>query len=171
MHTILTPLNKADKLEQLELGLPKLYFFSSSFRQGSSFMKYRLLVLLLACLLLNSGCAAYMASQQPKFKELQKIVNAGNDRGYVVAELGQPISKEVSAKGNLVEYYQFTQGYQTHIIVSRVIVHIAGDFFTLFLWEAIGIPIELIWDGEPTVIKATYDNERKLKNVLITKKG
>ena len=85
----------------------------------------------------------------------------------VISELGPPISNELNDDGNLVEYYQFKQGYKTSTKVLRVVFHIGADFFTLFLWEAVGIPIEVIFDGNRTTVIATYDHKKKLKETIV----
>ncbi|MCJ8330218.1 MAG: hypothetical protein HRT89_07515 [Lentisphaeria bacterium] len=119
--------------------------------------------------LCSSGCAAMMAANQPDYTDLAFLHN-GVSRTNVVAELGKPILSEKDAKGNLIETYQFKQGYKTSTRVIRIMFHVAADVFTLFLWEFIGMPMETAFDGNVTTVNTTYDNKKKIAELKIIEK-
>lgn len=123
-------------------------------------------ILLLIFLMINFGCAAVMASRQPGYTDLN-VLRQGTSRGEIIAALGPPITSEKDKNGNLVEHYQFKQGYKTGTKVLRVIFHIAADVVTLFLWEIVGMPIEMTFDGNQTTVTTTYDEGNQLQKSTV----
>ena len=128
------------------------------------FSMFALLVLLVGS---SYGCAATMAAKQPGEKDLS-IFTPGTSRGMVLAEYGKPVTSEI-IKGNKTEVYKFTNGYSTGNKVVRVMFHVAADFFTLFLWEFVGMPIEMGFDGTEMAYQVKYDGEEKITTAELLK--
>ena len=115
-----------------------------------------------------TGCAAVMASRQPD-KRNTSVLSPGTPRGFVVAELGTPVLSE-TRDGNKVDTFTFKQGYSTTTKVLRAMFHIAADVFTLFLWEIIGMPIEMVASGTDTNVQVTYDENDKVQSSFVLEK-
>jgi hypothetical protein len=103
-----------------------------------------------------AGCSIAMAARQPSAKNLD-VLKPGTARTAVVAELGWPEHTETAADGKRTDLFSVTQGYSKAARVSRVLLHGTADALTLGLWEAIGTPTEMIFDGKPLSIAVTYD--------------
>lgn len=119
--------------------------------------------------IITSGCAATMAAKQPEYTDLS-VLRQGASRSEIISELGRPVSAETDEKGNLVETYQFKQGYSKTTKVVRVIFHVVADVFTLFLWELIGMPMEVVFDGNKVTVEAIYNGEKKLQESIVLEK-
>lgn len=117
----------------------------------------------------TSGCAAVTALRQPGKKNLE-VLNSGTSRENVIAYLGAPISTE-EKDGKTIELYQFRQGYSGANKAIRATFHITADLFTLFIWELIGWPAEIIFDGEEVVVRVVYDEDKRIEDVTFVKKG
>jgi hypothetical protein len=117
---------------------------------------------LIPLLLWSTGCAAVMAARQPPRKDMA-VLHTGSPRNAVIAELGVPRSSE-ERNGDKVDLYVFTQGYTTETKVMRVMWHATADFFTLFVWEVVGMPIEMIASGEEKKFEVVYDQNDNVKS-------
>lgn len=126
-------------------------------------------IVLVVYLIVSTGCAATMAAKQPDYIDLS-VLRQGAPRSEVISELGRPIESNKDAKGNLMETYTFKQGYTKVTKVVRVMFHIVADVFTLFLWEFVGMPLELVFDGNKTSVDVTYDQENRLKEFSVINK-
>lgn len=87
-----------------------------------------------------------MAANQPEYTDLS-VLRQGASRAEIVSTFGRPLISDKDENGNLVETYRFKQGYTTGTKVVRVVLHIVADALTFFLWELIGMPMELVFDG------------------------
>ena len=114
-----------------------------------------------------SGCAAVLATQQPDKKDLS-VLQQGTNRGRVISELGAPLSSG-EQEDKRVDIYSFTQGYATETKAGRALFHIAADIFTLFIWELIATPTEIIMDGSDRSYKVTYDKKDSIEKVTVLK--
>lgn len=114
-----------------------------------------------------SGCAVVMALKQPNKKNVQ-VLNAGISRENVVTYLGAPITSE-NKDGKRVEIYQFVQGYTGAARAGRALGHLVLDVFSLFIWEVIGTPTELVLNGEKKTVKVTYDKDDRVEDVIYLK--
>lgn len=115
----------------------------------------------------NYGCSAIMAAKQPDKKDLN-IFTPGTARVLVLAEYGKPVTTE-SIEGSKTDIYKFTDGYSTGTKVVRVMFHVAADVFTLFLWEFIGMPIEVGFDGTEMAYQVQYDDQDQITTAEILK--
>jgi len=129
--------------------------------------KLLLIALILISVAFQYGCAASMAANQPDAKDLS-LFTPGTARAMVLAEYGKPISSE-NINGKKTEIYKFTDGYSTGAKVVRIMFHVAGDVFTLFLWEFIGMPIEAGFDGEDMAYEVTFDDNNRVATANILK--
>ena len=120
-------------------------------------------VLIFACLM-NSGCAVYMAANQPGKKDLGALT-VGMPRQSVIADLGAPVFTE-EKDGEKSDIFRFKQGYSGGTKAVRAAAHGVADVFTLGLWEVVGTPAEAVMSGKDMAIKVTYDKEEKLKEVI-----
>ncbi|WP_176582335.1 hypothetical protein [Mariprofundus erugo] len=120
-------------------------------------------VCVLLVMLPLASCSVYMASKQPEKKDLS-VLQAGSDRGHVIAELGTPVYTEATDSGRM-DLYKFVQGYSKSAKAGRALFHGAADVVTLGLWEAIGTPLEGMSDGTEVVLEVYYDREDKVERV------
>jgi uncharacterized protein YceK len=127
-----------------------------------------LLGLVVAGLLL-SGCATVMASRQPNAKNLD-LFKAGTPRQQVIAEFGWPQHSQ-TVDGKRTDNFTFVQGYSKGAKIGRTLFHGIADAVTLFTWEVVGTPTELIFNGTNMVVKVTYDSEDKVlqSEILVNK--
>jgi hypothetical protein len=115
-----------------------------------------------------SSCAVVMATRQPEKKDLA-LLNVGTPRSLVVAEFGAPIQSETK-NGRRAEIFSFAQGYSKSARVSRAFAHGAADVLTAGLWEVVGTPTELAFDGRPMVALVTFDAGERVETVAMLKK-
>lgn len=117
----------------------------------------------------ETGCAVYMAAQQPGKKNLA-VLKKGQPRSVVVAELGAPIERRKMG-GKTVELYTFKQGYSAAAKMGRAALHGAMDVLTLGLWEVVGTPTEMYANGDEMAVEVTYDEKEELESTTIVKGG
>ena len=103
-----------------------------------------------------------MAVKQPDYKNT-KIVHESIPREMLIAEFGIPRYTEQTPDGRL-DIFSFKQGYGKGNKVARAFFHGTADLFTLFLWEVIGTPTELIANGHDVKFKVKYDSSDKVKS-------
>lgn len=113
-----------------------------------------------------SGCSVFLAAQRPPAKnvELFKVGTPGNE---LLAEFGPPFISEKN-EGKTIEI--FIQGYNKATKAGRVIFHAAADVFTLGLWEIIGTPTELYFDGSEMAFYVSYDEHDRIEEVNVLRK-
>src|SRR5438094_902139 len=109
----------------------------------SRFAKLALILLLLGS---TQGCSVVMAAKQPGKKDLS-VLDVGTPRAMVLAELGQPTASE-TREGVKVDIFSFVQGYDKINKGIRTAGHAVGDVLTFGLWEVVGTPTEMIFDGD-----------------------
>ena len=103
------------------------------------------------------------ASRQPA-KNLD-LIQVGNHRDMVVAELGRPVITEFT-KDQRFDVFSFNNGYSNEANAARAAVHAGADILTLGLWEVIGTPSEALLQGNIKVVKVFYDNQNVVEKVL-----
>ncbi|ENW93816.1 hypothetical protein [Acinetobacter sp. NIPH 298] len=125
-------------------------------------MKKIIIVLGLAMLLSLQGCAAVMASNQPHKKNLT-VLEVGKHRNHVISELGAPVVSE-TLNGERKEIYTFQQGYSKAARISRTMWHTTADIATIGLWEIIGSPTEIYFNGQKLSYEVVFDAHDKVKS-------
>jgi hypothetical protein len=115
-----------------------------------------------------SGCSVYMASQQPPKKDIS-LFSVGTPRDRLLAEFGMPSVSETK-DGRRREIFTFKQGYSTATRAGRAVFHGVADVFTLGLWEVVGTPTELVFQGEEMAFDVGYDENDRIDKVTVLKK-
>lgn len=118
-------------------------------------------------LLLSSGCAVFMAANQPDKKNVD-LFNVGTQRNMLIAEFGAPALSE-NRDGKDYDTFRFVQGYSTGAKVGRAVFHGVADVLTIGLWEIVGTPTELVFDGDTMAFEMGYDAENKVDQVTVIK--
>ena len=126
-------------------------------------MKEIAIILGLVTLVSRQGCAAVMASNQPHKKNLT-VLEVGKHRNYVISELGAPVTSE-NANGERKEIYTFEQGYSKAARISRTLWHTTADIATIGLWEVIGSPAEMYFDGQQLSYEVVFDDQDNIKRI------
>ncbi|MBI1953818.1 MAG: hypothetical protein HYS41_06830 [Candidatus Omnitrophica bacterium] len=118
----------------------------------------------LALVLTSAGCAVFMAAKQPPRKDLS-VLSYGKPRSLLTAELGPPVLTDMR-NGKRVDVFSFRQGYSKVAKGGRALFHGAADIFTLGLWEVIGTPTEMVFDGTKMSFEVTYDENDRVVDVV-----
>jgi hypothetical protein len=131
-------------------------------------------VRLLVCITLTilvSGCSVVMAARQPSKKDLD-VLEKGTPKVTVRSELGRPTSVDDDPGGDYChETYAFEQGYSGWAKGGRATFHLAADVFTFGLWEIIGTPTELYFDGTEVSLEVLYDENDLVESVCVYSGG
>ncbi len=118
-------------------------------------------------LLLSSGCAVFMAANQPDKKNVD-LFTVGTQRSMLIAEYGAPTESE-NRDGKDYDTFRFVQGYSTGTKVGRAVFHGVADVLTIGLWEVVGTPTEAIFDGDHMAYEVSYDEEDRIDQVTVLK--
>ena len=129
-------------------------------------MTRNLILLMIAALIMSSGCSVYMAAKKPDKKDLS-VFDKGTERAYVIAECGQPVYTEAMDGKKRKDIFVFIQGYSDGEKAGRAIVHGAADVLTLGLWEIVATPIESVEDGTQVKVEVCYDEADRVDYVKI----
>ena len=124
--------------------------------------------IMVATLTMQIGCSVFMAAKQPPKKNLG-VLKESSPRSLLIAELGQPITTQ-TIEGNIVDVFSFTQGYSKSAKAGRAIFHGVADIFTIGVWEVVGTPTEYVFDGKKLTFEVTYDDNERVKKVVILQK-
>lgn len=122
-------------------------------------------IILLSILLLN-GCAVFMAASGKPNPDLGAI-KRGVSRGEVEMQLSAPIKTTTLSDGSKIDIYQYEIGNEPS--PGRAAAHGCLDFFTFFIWEFVGTPIEA-FQGDVYQARVTYDSYDVVKSVSTTRK-
>lgn len=129
--------------------------------KGRSQYQQNFFVILLGCFLLSSsGCSVMMAMSGKKDANIS-VLEIGQDRGIVVANLGEPV-KTVALEGKRVDVFELQRGNAPS--AGRALGHGALDLLTLGFWEIIGTPVEVM-QGETYTLTVEYDENDKVTKV------
>ncbi len=114
------------------------------------------------------GCSVVMAAKQPGKKDLS-VLKPGTSRGIVLAELGQPTATEMQ-NGTRVDIFSFVQGYDKVNKGVRTAGHAVADVFTLGLWEVVGTPTEMIFDGDKVAYQVKYNRSDEVAEAVLLRR-
>lgn len=109
-----------------------------------------------------------MAAKQPITKNIE-LFKIGTPRDELIAEFGAPYISEKN-DGKQVEMFLFVQGYSKSVKTGRVILHSVADVMTLGLWEIVGIPTEMVFNGNKMAFHVSYDANDHVDEVNILRK-
>ena len=116
-----------------------------------------------------TGCSVYEALTAPPPVEYRHV-KVGETRDETIAHLGMPRFTE-HVDGTKVDRFEFTDGYNP-ASKARIVVYIAGDFFTLCLAEVIFWPIELtVMEGQQCRAKVEYDSGELVRSYRVESRG
>lgn len=133
------------------------------------FQRYLFLVIFISLSVVPmSGCSVFMAAKQPTAKNIE-LFKIGTHRDALLAEFGAPLISEEN-DGRKVEMFVFIQGYSMATKTGRVILHSVADVFTLGLWEIVGIPTELAFNGSKMAFHVRYDESDHVDEVNVLRK-
>jgi len=110
---------------------------------------------------LLTGCSVFMAMKGKQDANLS-VLNIGQDRSIVIANLGQP-DKTVLLENKRVDVFKLERGNAPS--AGRALGHGALDLLTLGLWEVAGTPIEAM-QGETFYLTVEYDQNDKVTKVI-----
>jgi hypothetical protein len=127
-----------------------------------------LALVIVTIVLTQTGCSVFMAARQPKKKDIS-LFQVGTPRSKLVAEFGAPTISE-EKDGKRYEIFKFCQGYPAPAKIGRALFHGAADVFSLGLWEIVGTPTEMVFDGKEMAYEVYYDGNNCIESVVeITK--
>ena len=115
-----------------------------------------------------SGCSVLMAAKQPTAKNIE-LFKIGTPRDELIAEFGAPYISEVN-DGKQTEMFLFVQGYSKAVKTGRIIFHSVADVMTLGLWEIVGIPTEMIFNGNKMAFHVIYNENDYVDEVNVLRK-
>jgi len=131
-------------------------------------MKPTMLLVLFLSGVSAQGCSIYKAATAPPPVEVERV-RVGSDRTDVISVFGTPRLTEVT-DGQRTDMFEFISGLH-QASKSRILLYIAGDFFTLGLSELVFWPLELaVLDGKEGRAVATYGSDNTVQTVKITTK-
>ena len=115
-----------------------------------------------------SGCSVFMATKQPEKKDIS-LLTEGVSRAVLISEFGAPVISEYK-NDKRFEIFKFVQGYSTGAKAGRAFFHGAASVATLGLWELVGTPAEITFNGDEMAFQVSYDENDLVDEVkLITK--
>lgn len=131
--------------------------------------KFMLFTVLLVVLAISvSGCSVFMAAKQPEKKDIS-LLKEGVSRAVLISEFGAPVISEYK-NDKRFEIFKFVQGYSTGAKAGRAFFHGAASVATLGLWELVGTPAEITFNGDEMAFQVSYDENDLVNEVkLITK--
>ena len=131
--------------------------------------KFMLSTVLLVVLTISvSGCSVFMAAKQPEKKDIS-LLKEGVSRAVLISEFGAPVISEYK-NDKRFEIFKFVQGYSTGANAGRAFFHGAASVATLGLWELVGTPAEITFNGDEMAFQVSYDENDLVDEVkLITK--
>ncbi|MEQ1815225.1 MAG: hypothetical protein ABL861_01900 [Nitrosomonas sp.] len=134
-----------------------------------SLRKFIFSAALLAVLAISvSGCSVFMAAKQPEKKDIS-LLKEGVSRAVLISEFGAPVVSEYK-NDKRFEIFKFVQGYSTGAKAGRAFFHGAASVATLGLWELVGTPAEITFNGDEMAFQVSYDENDLVDEVkLITK--
>lgn len=115
------------------------------------------------------GCSVYKAAHQEPPCPIERV-KVGCSRTEVMSVLGSPTESEV-VEGQRTDVYEFVDGLPG-ASKSRILLYLAGDFFTLGLAELVFWPMEeTLLDGREGRAVVMYAPSNVAETVTVTKKN
>lgn len=133
-----------------------------------SLKRFILSALLFTLLIPVSGCSVFMAAKQPEKKDIG-LFKVGVSRVTLISEFGPPVISEYK-DDKKIEIFKFVQGYSTGAKAGRAFFHGAASVVTLGLWELVGTPTEITFNGDEMAYLVKYDENDLVDEVVAIKK-
>lgn len=132
-------------------------------------MKIFIPVCLVALVVVSSGCASWVALNQPAPTD-DELIAVGMHRAEVETLLRTGGSAYDEPNGHTRVRYQYSDGVHQGS-KARIIVYLAADFFTLFLSELVFWPIELaVEQSAERTGEADYNESNRLDHFRAMKR-
>jgi len=128
---------------------------------------FKLMLFVAPVVTISAGCSIIHAAKLPPKRNMD-VLCSGTPRSNVVAELGTPLSSEVH-DGARTDVFTFKQGYSKPVKAGRMVAHGTADILTYGLWELVGTPSELYFDGTDVQLSVNYDSSDNVESVDILK--
>ncbi|MEK6595315.1 MAG: hypothetical protein AABZ18_02235 [Pseudomonadota bacterium] len=109
-----------------------------------------------------------MAAKQPEKKDIG-LFKVGVSRVTLISEFGPPVISEYK-DDKKIEIFKFVQGYSTGAKAGRAFFHGAASVVTLGLWELVGTPTEITFNGDEMAYLVKYDENDLVDEVIAIKK-
>jgi hypothetical protein len=122
----------------------------------------RKILSLIATVFILSGCSVYYAAKAPSSVDYKKV-KVGQARAETISILGLPkMTNNIDNKK--VDIHEFRDGFHG-ASKARILLYLAGDFFTLTLAEIIFWPLETnAFDGKLCRGTINYDDSDHIKS-------
>lgn len=133
-----------------------------------SLKRFILSALLFTLLIPVSGCSVFMVAKQPEKKDIG-LFKVGVSRITLISEFGPPVISEYK-DDKKIEIFKFVQGYSTGTKAGRAFFHGAASVVTLGLWELVGTPTEITFNGDEMAYLVKYDENDLVDEVIAIKK-
>ena len=133
-----------------------------------SLKRFILSALLFTLLIPVSGCSVFMAAKQPEKKDIG-LFKVGVSRITLISEFGPTVISEYK-DDKKIEIFKFVQGYSTGAKAGRAFFHGAASVVTLGLWELVGTPTEITFNGDEMAYLVKYDENDLVDEVIAIKK-
>ncbi len=119
-------------------------------------------MLLLVSLVFLSGCAVGMAASGHREYD-DSIVFPGSNRAVIISKLGAPETSRKMDDGSIEDSYLIRKGNESSS--GRAWAHAGLDLATLFIWELVATPYELMQTEERYRLLVTYDKTGTVTDV------
>ena len=116
--------------------------------------------------LVMEGCAVGMAASGHE-KMDTSVAFPGSNRAVVLSKLGPPDSSRSYDNGYREDTYIIKKGNEAS--AGRAWAHAGMDLMSLFVWELVATPYELVQMEKAYKLRITYDSKGSVKDIL--KKG
>ena len=132
-------------------------------------MKLMIKVMTAVMFLSLSACSVNKATSGPSYKDLS-VLEVGNDRYAVLAELGEPVVSEKNDEGVLVDVFSFEQGNHEVFKGIKALGYGVLAVGTLGISELITNPVEgTLGKGSKIQVTVKYDDSNKVTDVGVIK--
>lgn len=118
-----------------------------------------------SALLASSGCAVFMAMDQPEQKDLS-VLAPGTPRGAVIAVVGPP-KWTGEENGIRSDIFTFKEGSSQFAKLLRAGFHLSADAFTFGLWEPFGMLVEKQFTGPDIAVQVYYDGQDRVQTAKV----
>lgn len=127
-----------------------------------------IIVWLIMSIFSMQGCSIYKAATAVPPVDVDNV-KIGSTRSTLLATLGTPKMSEVM-DDQRTDVFEFTSGFHS-ASKSRIILYLAGDFFTLGLAELVFWPMELaLLQGKEGRAVASYGSDDIVQKVQLLRK-
>ena len=121
-----------------------------------------IVAVLLSYMVVLGGCAVGMAASGHKEMD-DSIVFPGSNRAVIISKLGAPETSQKLPEGGSKDSYLIKKGNEASS--GRAWAHAGLDLTTLFLWELVATPFELVQTEETYRLLIIYTPDGTVTDV------